>query len=92
MWWRGSPRSLATFGHFYSTRPDDPPVSDGDIWARVSLGGDLLALEARRPPSPGSGWPDDQALEQVWTSLFWRAGLQRSEFYEVDAREVRARG
>jgi serine/threonine-protein kinase len=92
VWWRGSPRSLATFGFVYLTTLVDPPVSDGDVWARVSMSGALLALEARRPPAPGSGWPDDYALEQIWTQLFARAGLVRSEFYEVDARDVRAIG
>jgi serine/threonine-protein kinase len=92
VWWRASPRSLSTFGYVYTTEPDDPPVSDGEVWARVSLAGDLLALEARRPPDPGTGWPDDMALEQVWTALFARAGLVRSEFYEVDPRDVRAYG
>jgi serine/threonine-protein kinase len=84
VWWRSGPRSLGTFGADYTTTQDEPPPSDGDVSARMSMAGDLLAFQARaggaHVPPPLA--PD--ALDRTWTDLFARAGLDRARFREID--------
>jgi serine/threonine-protein kinase len=83
VWWRGSPRPLASFEAGYAATETVPPRSDGDVAAKVSLAGDLLAYEARLAAKPAAGAPAGAALDQAWPRLFASAGLDFARFRDV---------